>query len=276
MRRKKRKVQDSDDIRPSDCQVRVRRKKRRVQESDDITLYDHLVCLKKEKAQGINDIPLSDRLACLQKKKVQDVDDIPLSDWLAKKERSISSKKPPKLPTGVTATQDHLACEKNMEKCFDLNQPLESSEAMKQDVDASNNVQVENGTGISNPLGTCDLSVGQDIKETSAGESVSDPILKQDLEETFDMEDVEESTGTEDRRSEDIEKLENTEKRVEQSQRLETSEAIKQDADSLSNVQVDNGAVISNLLSLDDEGVVGLIKKTSFEESVYDYTDGGC
>jgi len=86
-------------------------------------------------------------------------------------------------------------------------------------------------------------------------------ILMEDVEETSHIE-VEESSGTKDRTSGNMEKLENTEKCVEQNLPFGTSETMKQDTDSLSNVQVENAVVISNVLDINDEGIVGDIKET--------------
>jgi len=91
-----------------------------------------------------------------------------------------------------------------------------------------------------------------------------------DVKETSDMEEVEESSGTNDRRSEDIEKLENTEKCVEQNLPFETSETTKRDVDSSSTVQADNGVLVSNSLIIDNMVVLGDIKETSGRGSVYD------
>ena len=91
-----------------------------------------------------------------------------------------------------------------------------------------------------------------------------------DVKETSDMEEVEESSGTNDRRSEDIEKLENTEKCVEQNLPFETSETMKRDVDSSSTVQADNGVLVSNSLIIDNMVVLGDIKETSGRGSVYD------
>jgi len=95
-----------------------------------------------------------------------------------------------------------------MKQDADVKLPLKSSETMKQDADDLSNIKVENRAITSNSLDIEDKGAAGYIKETSAGESVYDPIATKELDANFKIEEMEESSA--DKTSEvelDIEKL---------------------------------------------------------------------